>query len=811
MKNTIKILKTIILSIVTSAFSLGQSTINGQIKENDNPVSFANVLLLNPTDSSLVKGAVTDSEGNFKIEIRKAGNYMVKTTSIGYKTEFSTIQVSSNDKNIDLGTLVMEENTHQLDEVVINAKKPMFEQKIDRTVMNVQSSITASSGSALDILEKAPGVTIDRANNALSMGGKQGVRIMINGKMSRMPLPAVVQMLDGINAENVGSVELITTPPAKYEAEGNAGIINIVLKQTTDEGTNGSISVFAGYGIEEKTGGNLNFNHRNKKINIFGNYSYRLNNTKGLIENHRTLVDLNGEETTTTTFSHRDPSTYTHNGRLGLDYQINDRTIIGMNGSIYDNKWEMDAENDITVVIGGVPSYRIDLDNHEINSTKYYVGNINFSHDFNNTNNLSIEFDYIKYDSDNPTDYTQIANDINGNNSILGNREIKSSKVTPLSTWVPRLDYSININNNISFEAGLKGAFNTLENDVNVTYIENGVSTTDPDLTRNISMTEDIFAGYVSLNFTATSSVKVKAGLRYEHTITNLDSEVQQNVVYRNFGNFFPSIFINKTINDDNSWVLSYSRRVTRPTFNDIAPFVIFLDPNSFWTGNESLLPAITDAVKAEYRYKSYLFTLQYSRDNDAIARFQPRISADGETQLSSAENMNFIDSFSFATSLPFSVTDWWEMQYNLIGTYAITETSHLDTPVRVINANLQINGSNIIKLPKEFTFEISGGYQSPGYWGIMKIKTGIIINLGMEKKLANDNGSIKISFSDMFNERYFQWETIVPEENIDANLRYKFEGQIFNLSYSKNFGNNKLKKLRNKKTSSREELQRIQ
>ncbi|MEO9966242.1 MAG: TonB-dependent receptor [Reichenbachiella sp.] len=796
----------LLATYVPSAFS--QSTIKGQITETAAPVSFANVLLLNPADSSLYKGAVTDVNGYFEVQAG-TGTYLFKASSIGYVNYFSTIQ--NTNQPIDLGIIVLNVDTEQLDEVVVEAKKPLFEQKIDRTVINVQSSITASAGSALDILEKAPGVTVDRSNYTLSLAGKSGVRVMINGKISRMPLAAAVQMLEGMNADNVESVELITTPPAKYEAEGDAGLINIVLKQTEDAGTNGSFSVFTGYGGGEKVGGSLNFNHRQKKWNVFGSYSYRRDHTEQLNGNDKVLLDEEDNRTRTNTVSYRDPITHSHNAQFGFEYQAGKRTLLGGGVTFFDRNWDMDARNRVDYFINDDPSYTLDLINHEINRSKYYVYNANFEHDITDRHNLSMEVDYIFFDASNPTEYRQIFTDLDGSNSGVSRPEIYSSKETPLSTWVPRIDYSFQINENTRLEAGLKGAFNSLDNEVRVIYVDNGSSRIDDALTRTIQMTEDIWAAYGSISFQLTDKIGVNTGLRYEHTETDLDSESRQNVVYRSYGQLFPSLFINKTINDDHSYVVSYSRRVTRPTFNEIAPFVIFMDPFNFWTGNETLYPAISNTFKAEYRFKANLISIQYSRDEDAIVSFQPRLADDGITQLTSAENLDYRDNFGVSLAMPITVTDWWEMQYNLSGTYSIIETSQLDTQIRISAFNANFNGTNTFKLPKDFTFEISGFMRTPSYFGISKFQSYAIFSFGLEKKLKEDQGSFKFSLTDAFKGRDFRGETLVPEENIDIRRRFVFENQVFNLSYTRSFGNNRLKGQRNKKSASQEEQQRIQ
>ncbi len=785
--------------------SYSQGSLSGTISSGEEPGAFATILLLQESDSSLVKGSIADASGAFQIKNVPQGRYLLKVSSVGYLDSYLQVALESSSTK-DLGIVQIEENAAQLDEVVVQTERPLFEQKIDRTVVNVQSSITASAGTALDVLEKSPGVTVDRSNNSLALSGKQGVRVMINGKISRMPMNVVVQMLNGMNAENLEKVELITTPPAKYEAEGDAGLINIVLKKTEDEGTNGSFSVTAGYGDKEKNAASINLNHRNKKLNVFGNYSFRRDHTFQVFGNNRILENNTTNETDTR--SNRDPVTITNNAQVGIDYQAGEKLVFGANFTYAGSDWDMDALNNVIITDDGQLTSRIALFNQEINNIQYYVGNVNFSFDLSERSNLTMDVDRIIYDSDNPTNYQQF--DYDDQNQEVANSEFRSSKITPLKVWVPRVDYSLSLGEGLNLEAGLKAAINDLDNDVSVDNLQNGVFVRDPELSNIAFLNEDIFAAYASLSFKLFPSTDAKVGFRYEHTITDIDTPTEENIVYRDFGRMFPSIFINKKINDDNSWVLSYSRRITRPGFQDIAPFVIFLDPNTFWTGNEALLPSITDAYRAEYRLKSYLIAFQYSRDDDAIARFQPRIAEDNERQLTSAENMKYRDNFNVSLTFPIKITDWWDMQYNILGFYQKTFVNHLEQEVELQVTSLSLNGSNAFKLPRNWKFEISGFYNSPSYFGISRFKAAGSLNFGIEKMLNKDKGTFRFTLTDALNTMNFIGETLVPEENINVRRLFDLEGQIFNLTYSRNFGNNKLKRIRNKRNASSEEQQRL-
>lgn len=769
------------------------------------PIPFASVLLLNSADSTLVKGQISDDTGHFSISISDPGKYLVSATSIGYKELFTEVfHLNKNNSPMDLGRLVTGEDVMELGEVVIQAEKPLFEQKIDRTVINVGSNITASGGTALDVLERSPGITVDRMNNVISLSGKQGVRIMVNGKLTKMPIAAAVQMLAGMNAENIEKIELITTPPAKYEAEGDAGMINIVMKKTADLGTNGSYSVFTGYGKKEKYGGGINFNHRSKNFNLYGDYSYRMDVSKQIWNSER-VVQINGNPEYTVVDNDRYPFERFHNGRLGFDWMIGNKTIIGGLLSIVDRKWDMDAFSNISQQVASNSLTFIEMTTKEVNAWKLFLGNISLTHDFSDNQSISFDFDHINYDSNNPTDYFQEFFDEQQNLSGVG--ALRSRKDTPINTWVTKVDYSAKIGERVILEAGAKGSFSKLKNVITVDSLGNGIWVPDASLTSDADMTDNIGAGYVSATINASPKIELQLGLRYEYTRTDIDTRMAQNIVDRSFGKLFPSLFINNKINKNNSWVLSYSRRVTRPSFLQLAPFVIFSDPNSFFSGNVSLLPSFTDAVKAEYRHKSILFSLQYSHDKNAISSFQPRINQDNK-KVSSAENLNYMNNYSATLSFPIQVTDWWEMQYNLIGSLIKVKASYLQNPVELSVGNININASQRFNLPGGFTLEISGFFQSKQFWGVMEYLAFGSLNLGLEKKF--NNSTLRASYSDVLSTNKWDWVTNLPTENLNSREIIKFDTRVFRLTYSKSFGNSKLKGKRYNQTGSEEEQRRF-
>ena len=323
------VIKFLLFFITISIYGQPEYQITGVISDHNNKgIAYVNVLLIKAKDSTLVKGTITSETGAYKIDnVVTNDSYMIMCSYVGYQTKYS--KPFNLNKNYTVENLILSEGEN-LDEVYIETKKPLYVQKADRMVIHVENSIVSSGSTALEVLERSPGINVNRHSNSISIAGKEGVVVMINNKISYMPASALVQMLDGMSADNISSIELITTPPANFDAEGNAGFINIILKERTDLGLNGSYTLSAGLGGKGSiTSNNINFNYRKEKLNLFGNYSYS-NRTQfqsfEIIRNQEKDNDLFSSYTLTS----RDPKRPVHTGRLGLDYQVTNKTIMGI-------------------------------------------------------------------------------------------------------------------------------------------------------------------------------------------------------------------------------------------------------------------------------------------------------------------------------------------------------------------------------------------------------------------------------------------------------------------------------------------------
>ncbi|MEO8109474.1 MAG: TonB-dependent receptor [Ginsengibacter sp.] len=807
--NYINAFSIFIAIIITSTDLTAQSKIYGIIKDSlDKNIAGVNVLLLGTSDSSLIKGTLTDAKGNFLFGNISDGNYFIKATYTGF-TELNTEAFSiTAGNNKDFGILHLYEKGVRLDEVKVASKRPLLEQKIDRLVINVANSVTAAGNTALEILERSPGVIVDHQNGTIAMNGKAGVVVMMNGKISHMPVTAIVQMLSGMTSGNIERIELITTPPANLDAEGNAGYINIVLKENNNFGTNGSYSATVGYGSGWIAGASLNINHRSGKINLYGDVNYSRVESPLPITAY-SKISNNGVIQETSFIGDRFNIIPNINGRIGADWQLSKQTIAGVLFSGYYNGYRQTEHNLNNIIINSKLDTIIHLDNREKNYWYNYSGNINLQHNFNENDNLQLNLDYIYYYNNQPVNYHSSYYD--DSNSFAYDQYFRSGKKTPIHFVVVAADYAKKLSAKISMQAGAKQTISTFDNTISFENLLQSSWIKDNSLSAIYKLKENYNAAYISFDMPVSNNTELKAGLRVEHTTTNLSTEQTKNIVNRNYTNLFPSIFISHKLNENSALDFSYSRRITRPTFNDLAPFTYYLNANTLITGNAALQASLSDVVKAGLTFKKYLISISYSNEKGAITGFQAHADSVLNKIKLSPENLQSMKILSGVLSIPVDVTAWWSMQYNITGAWQQVNALYLGQPVKVEEVYCTINAIERFALPKNYTIELAGSYYSPQLNGIAVTKASGSLDAGIRKKFKGKGGSLYLNAINILNTTVFSLYVNLPEYNLVNSLKGVFVLPSVKLTYTRSFGKEKLKEKRERNTGAEEEKGRVQ
>jgi iron complex outermembrane recepter protein len=813
------------LTVFFTGSVVAQMKVSGKVAAaNGKPVAFANVYLLNISDTSLVKGAIANEMGEFNIDRLSSGKYFLRYSAAGFQTYNSPeLELRADEENKVLATQVLEEDSRKMAEVVVKAEKPLYQQQMEGTIVNVKSSILSKGSSALEVLERSPGVFIDRQNNNIALNGKSGVMVMINGKLMRMSLSQVVTLLGGMSANNIERIELLTTPPAKYDAEGSAGLINIVLTKTKKVGTNGSFSVTGGYGWGEKGAGTFDITHRKGRIELFGTYSYSHDRSfTNWVAESKQNVPILGGEMTVAFWNTSKPVQDNHDATIGFATALNSKTSIGASigynnnyvSSVVNNQGEYNVLPDSLLRFNGVIK--------STNRWTNYSSNFNLERRIAEGEKFNFDIDYLYYKNRNPTDvessFLNKANIAAGNNDSVFAARQRGFANTTIQVGVVKADYVKQLNKKVKLEAGMKGTYTRNASFSGIESFVGGVWVKRPEASNDIVMNEGIAAAYTSFNVQIDEKTAFTAGVRYEYSQTRLtdNSKNKAEILNRKLGVFFPNLFYSRKLNENAELQLSYTKRISRPSYNDLASFVGYNDPVSVFTGNQSLRPTITNNIKIGYNYKRYSFSLLFSRDDNPISRFQLTENQKGDLMYVSPQNIEYQNNINFQTNLPFKVSSWWDMNYGFTGGLRQFKLKHTKEKFVKSYFGYSFYGSQSFKLPKQYFIELSGWYNSLSYNGSVIVDGFGALNLGVKKDFKNNNGSLQLSVTDILRTMQitssygqFTQEAFSLSSRLDFNLESR-TFPIVKLTYSKSFGSNSGSSQRKQANAANDERGRV-
>ncbi|MDF2430684.1 MAG: iron complex outerrane recepter protein [Mucilaginibacter sp.] len=808
----LKIQYTLLLLIAGTASLFAQGAkpaakVSGSLlDEKGKPMYYATVSLLKAQDSSVIKGTLSNDAGAYTFDHINAGSYVVKATVVGYqKAASKTFILTGESANFTVPVLKMEPASHSLNAVTITASKPLIEHKIDRTVMNVENSVLAAGNTAMDILERAPGVSVDKDDN-ISLKGKQGVTVMLNDKLTYLTSAQLATLLRSTDGNTIQSIEIITNPSAKYDAAGNSGIINIKLKKNKQTGTNGSVTLGVGYGKYGKDNETLTLNHKQGNLNIFGTFSHNDNKRFQDLGLKRIITDNTGKTTYFNQYTRLPQIDNNNSYRLGADYDLSSKNTIGFlisgyfNGENDDNDTRTNIGKNFTVADSSLHTVsRIHQTYHNI------AFNLNDTYKLDTAGQqLSADLDYSKFRNNSIATYTTDFFLPDGSmlhpGAFLGN-------ITPSNIDIKtgKVDYSKPLTKSLKFESGLK--FSDVKTDNNLLQT---IAETSPYLGNNrFVYDEKVEAGYINLN-KDFKGYSVQAGLRAEYTSSSAvgdSSNVIQNIS-RHYLNLFPSLFINHAINDKNEIGFSYSRRIDRPQYDNLNPFVYHLDPYTYQKGNPYLKPQYTNNFEFNYTYnKNITLTLGYSKTTDVITEI-PGTDPTTKVSFVTQQNLQIQNAYNVNIYAPYTIAKWWEGNVNVTGFYLGFKSNGLEGGnLNRGQAAFNIRATETFIPIKNFKAELTTNYQSALTYGLFYVKPQYSTDAGISHSFADKKANIKFSVSDIFNTRRNDVTSNYQSNNLD--ITQKRETRVARLTLTYNFGNTKIK-TRQHQTGADDEKNRV-
>lgn len=804
-----------LLLFCLAAFSL-HAQISGQIVvEEEGSASFINVILLEASDSSLVKGSQSDLDGAFRLINVLPGTYVLRLSGIGFSDWYSEAFQLEAGREKDFGPIQLSTAAIALEGVEVTAKKMLLQQSAEGTVINVGSSIMTQGSSALQVLERSPGVFIDQRNNTVSLNGQNGVGIMINGKRLRLSLQEVVAMLQGMSADNIEKIELLTSPSAKYEAAGSGGLINIVLKKHEGFGTNGSLSLSGGYGEGEKAMASARVNHSAGSTYAFASYTFSLDETgDGFHGVGTNIVPIFGGQVGFEILNNNARRQRNHNLNLGLETRLGERTIVGGSVILQRSANRNSVSNLVEYVLSPDSVIRMDIRVNGNNPWDNVLSNLYFERELAGQSKLKLDFDYLRFDSRNPTSarsqyFNKTDDPIHPGGAFFADANRGSSR-TGIDIGVFKMDFEKIFFDKLKWEAGLKGTYSKTVNLAQIERQENDDWILDDRSITAVDLYESIGAAYTSFYYPISSSTELTLGARYEYweRTSPEDKRVQRRL--------FPSLFFSHGWNELSRLQLSFTQRVTRPDYNDLASYLRYNGPLSVFTGNPLLRPTISHNLRLGYQWQAYNFSLNFIHEENPIVRYQVVENETRDLALVSPQNMFYQRSIYFQTDIPLQVKSWWNANLGFSAGLRKFHLSHTKEQVEKQYWTFNIYGNQTLNLPWNLSLELSGWYNAPSYDGSRRYKSFGMLNGGLKKQLKNDQGSIQFTVDDLFKSMRIvsDFGNLAEEAfSSSADVVYRPESartRIYRISYFRNFGNSKLKGKRERQAGAAEERSRV-
>ena len=816
MKKFYSILTACASLIFLNAKAQQNATITGTVKAQDNkPVDAATVSLLKAKDSSIIKIAVTDKSGLFAFEKIKTDNYLLQVDAIGFDKFLKPVKVNdeqtTNAVDIQLTTA-----SKTLNNVSVSATRPLVETKIDKTVVNVDASPTNTGLSALEVLEKSPGVTVDNDGN-ITLKGKQGVQIFIDGKPAYLSGQDLVNYLKSLPSNQLDQIEIMTQPPAKYDAAGNSGIINFKTKKNMNNGFNGSITTSAIIAQYFKNTNSINLNWRKGKTNFYGNYGYSywegfndIDISRSLREDRSVPYNRYVVQHTFGRYSARP-----QNFKAGVDYFANKKTTLGfaVNGFIDARKFTSSGRANIYDSIQRFVQYN-DASSQTDDPWTNVGFNLNLQQKLDDKGQeISADADYILYRTKGKQysyNYLYNADDTPSEDPYLLNGYLPAN----IDIYTFKTDYTHPLKNDSKFEAGLKVSYVKTDNDAQYTVFNSTTNKWENDATRSnhFIYKENINAAYVNLH-KQIKKFGMQLGLRVEQTISEGNQTTKEISFKKNYTKLFPTTYFTYKLNDNNTLGLSYGRRIERPSYQDLNPFQYQLDRYTYQQGNPDLQPQFSNNIELSFDHKGQInISANYTSVSDIINDVLITKKEPGDsnyTTYQTTENIASNKNIGLSVNYNRKLNKWWSLNFfvNVFNNHykGVIDDENIDVGITAFNTNI----SNQFTFNKGWSAELSGWCNSRNYYsGAILAEPMGFFSLGGGKQILKSKGTVRINIRDPFYVMRFKGESDLNHGLTQVHSVWDNRRVVFTFTYR--FGKANGQQPRKRSTGADDEQNRV-
>lgn len=802
MKQSIKIIKyinmknttTLLICLLTAYIGVAQiktGKVSGKVVDPSSiPVNAATISLLAAKDSSLIKIFPADKAGNFEMQNIPAGKYLLAISAVGHRKTFSeTFTVTDDNGVVELEPVILPVQSKDLKEVVVTSTRPMVEMKMDKMIVNVDAAVSNVGATALEVLEKSPGVQVDKDGN-ISLKGKQGVIIMIDGRPSYLSGPELANMLRGMQASQLDQIEIMTNPPAKYDAAGNSGIINIKTKKNKVKGFNGSITVGYGQGVYPKTNENLNINYRKGKINLFATYSFGAFQNFQQLEIYRRYKNI--DKTTNAIFeqvSVMNRNRMNNNLKMGMDYFLNKKTTLGIVLSGFYNP-SKDKGNNVSYLKNpfSVVDSIVQATSSIQDTWKNGSVNLNLRHQYDSTGReLTMDVDYVKYGASNNQHF--INTTFTPDWVKRYDEQLSGYLPVSIDIYSAKADYSHPIKKGLKVEMGWKSSYVITDSKANYYQLVSGAWETDYDKTNFFEYKENINAAYASLNSKVTGKFGIQAGLRFENTnykgFQYGNPQKQDSAFDQTYNSFFPTVYFSYNANKSHQFGLSFGRRIDRPAYQDLNPFLFFIDKYTYGAGNPFLKPQFSNNAEFSHIYKGFLTTtINYSLTSNLFTEI---FDQEGYATIVRKGNLGQRENAGIAVNAQIPVAKWFTAMIYSNYNYSKFSGVLFGDPIEVQAGTMMVNMNNQFKFKNGWSAELSGWYRTRGVEGQMMIQQMGQMAAGVGKQIWKGKGNVRLNVRDiLYTQRA---KGAINFESTEARFSNFRDSRVANISFTYRFG----------------------